>query len=86
MNSRSSSGALSEAAAQLLIGGRVLQGVVRRFAEHEGSCPRPGMRDRDGAHMPLQIRAAVLPLCVELRAAVREAEPPPYLGGALKPA
>ena len=79
-NSRSSSGALREAAAQMLIGGRVLQDVVRRLAEHEGSCPRPGARDQDGTNNLPLIRAAVLPQGAVPRVAVREAEAPPFLG------
>ena len=86
-NSRSSSGALREAAAQLLIGGRVvkLQDAVRRPAEHEGSSPRPGPRDQAGVHLILQPRAAVLSLGVVPRVAVRKAEAPPFLGEALNP-
>ena len=79
-NSRSSSGVLREAAAHVLIGGRVLQDVVRRLAEHGGSRPRPVARDQDGVHLLLQIRAAVLPLGVVPRVAVREAKTPPFLG------
>ena len=86
-NSRSSSGALREAAVQLLIGGRVviLLEVVRRLAEHGGSSPRPGPRDQAGVHLILQPRAAVLPLGVVPRVAVREAEAPPFLGEAPNP-
>ena len=83
---RSYSGALHKAAVQLLIGGCVLKGVVRRLAEHKGSRPRPGARDQDGVHLLLQIRAAVLQLGVLPRFAVREAEAPPFLGEALNPA
>ena len=86
-SSRSSSGVLCEAAVQLPLGGIVvkLQDVVRRLAEREGSSPRPGPRDQAGVHLALQPRAAVLPLGVVPRVAVREAEAPPFLGGALNP-
>ena len=86
-NLRSSSGALREAAVQLLIGGCVVKllDVVRRLAEHEGSSPRPGPRDQAGAHLILQPRAAVLSLGVVPRVAVRKAEAPLFLGEALNP-
>ena len=86
-SSRSSSGVLREAAAQLLLDRRVvkLQDAVRRLAEREGSSPRPGPRDQAGVHLVLQPRAAVLPLGVVPRVAVREAEAPPFLGEVLNP-
>ena len=75
---------LREEAVQLLLGGTVvkLQDAVRRLAERGGSSPRPGPRDQAGAHLVLQPRAAVLPLDVLPRFAVREAGDPPFLGEA----
>ena len=77
-NSRSSSKHFRSCLAA--IGGRVVQDVVRRLAEHEGSCPRPGARDQDGTNNLPLIRAAVLPQGAVPRVAVREAEAPPFLG------
>ena len=84
---RSSSGVLCEAAVQLLLGGAVvkLQDVARRLAERESSSPRHGPRDKGGVHLILQPRAAVLPLGVVPRVAVRGAGAPPFLGEALNP-
>ena len=86
-SSRSSSGVLREAAAQLLLGGTVvkLQDAVRRLAEREGSSPRPGPSDQAGVHLVLQPRAAVLPLVVVPRVAAHESEAPPFLGEAPNP-
>ena len=84
-SSRSFSRVLHEAAAKLLLGGIAvkLQGAVRRLAEREGPSPRPGPRDQAGVHLIPQPRAAVLPLGVVPRVAVREAEAPPFLGEVL---
>jgi len=80
-NLRSSSEALCEAAAQLLIGGRVLQDAARRLVEHEGLRPRLGQRDKGSADLFFQIRAAVLPLGVVPRVPVHKAGWP--AGGAV---